>query len=108
MHVYRVQPIGLPIAGHYSETSFGEKECGCRVFVTLADLARGVTGWTNDGSTPEIVTIECDEADIYDNEDYDNEDYEGVVLVGSAGLIIHRRPFPSWAALYAWAAAYGQ
>jgi hypothetical protein len=97
--VYRIQPIGLGIAGHCSETSSGTLDDGCHVFLSLIETARAVKDWVEDAWQPELVTITCDEDDLGDN-----EDYEGMTLYAGAGAITRRQPFADWAALYDWAA----
>jgi hypothetical protein len=99
--VFRVQPAGLDIAGHCSETSSGDEDDGCHVFLTLRDLARGVRGWMADETTPEIVTIQCETDDLQEN-----EDYEGMTLLDSQGTIIERQTFADWDGMYEWASAY--
>ena len=96
--VYRIQPAGLGIAGHRSETSSGHLDDGCHVFLCLDDAKRAVRGWMDDGTQPELLTITCTEEDLDDN-----GDYEGLVLLESAGTITHRQPFADWDALYDWA-----
>ena len=96
--VYRIQPAGLGIAGHRSETSSGHHDDGCHVFLCLDDAKRAVRGWMDDGTQPELLTITCTEEDLDDN-----GDYEGLVLLESAGTITHRQPFADWDALYDWA-----
>lgn len=99
--VYRIQPAGCDIAGHYSECSSGDLDCGVHVFLSLAELAQGVRGWMGDDTQPELLTITCEEADLEDN-----EDYEGMTLVDGAGAIIARQAFADWSALHAWAEEY--
>jgi hypothetical protein len=101
IHGYRIQPAGLDILGHRSETSAGTLDDGVHVFSTLADAAQAVKGWVADGSQPELVTILCDPEDLAAN-----EDYEGALLLDSAGTIIARHPFADWEELYDWAAQY--
>lgn len=99
--VYRIQPAGLEIAGHCSESSSGDLADGCHVFVSLADAAHAVRGWMADDTQPELLTIRCEEDDLEDN-----EDYEGLTLLDSAGEIVIRQTFADWDALYDWGSAY--
>ena len=96
--VYRIQPVGLGIVGHYSETSGGEEDCGCHVFLSLEDVRQAIRGWVNDDSVlPELLTVRCTDEDLEDN-----EDYEGMTLVDSVGKIIKRQPFADWDTLRIW------
>lgn len=91
MIVYRVQPQGLDLGSHKSETSNGELDRGVHVFCSLEELQGAVNGWCQQDYTPEVVVIECDSKDVREN-----GDYEGSVLVGNRGEIVKRIPFPSW------------
>ena len=95
---YRVQPVGLTIDGHRSETSNENLACGPHVFEALGDLCHGVQWWCDHDWQPEILEIECDSADVLEN-----GDYEGFVLRGGRGNVVRRRKFRNWKALIAWA-----
>jgi hypothetical protein len=94
MQVYRVQPKGLELGSHRSETSCGDLDRGVHVCYSLEELQGAVNGWCEQDYTPEIVVIECDRKDVREN-----GDYEGSVLVGNAGKIVARKPFDCWASL---------
>lgn len=85
---YRVQPKGLDLGDHRSQTSNDNADRGCHVFGCLSELCGGVQGWCDTDWAPEIVEIECDEENLGDN-----GDYEGYVLVGNRGTITKRRAF---------------
>lgn len=98
---YRVQPIGMDLGDHRSQTSNDEADRGCHVFGSVSELSGGVLGWVKQSWKPEIVEIECDSKALADN-----GDYEGYVLVGNRGTIIRRKSFKNWAALVAWCKQY--
>lgn len=94
---YRVQPIGMDLGDHRSQTSNDNADRGCHVFGSVSELCGGVQGWMRQPWKPEIVEIECDRKALADN-----EDYEGFVLVGNKGTISRRKSFGNWATLIAW------
>lgn len=98
---YRVQPIGLEIAGHRSETSNDELANGVHVFGCLQELCGGVRGWCSQQWAPEIIEITCDSRDLRDN-----GDFEGFLLRGSRGEITTRKSFADWDSLIEWASKY--
>jgi len=89
--VYRVQPAGLKLGKHRSETSAGNLDHGVHVFGSLEELYNAVRGWVSEESTPEIVTIQTTNEYVEDN-----GDYEGYVLIGNKGKIVERRTFADW------------
>lgn len=91
IRVFRVQPAGMDLDNHRSETSIGELDCGVHVFFSLEELQGAVNGWVAQDYIPEIVVIECDRKDVIEN-----RDYEGSVLVDNRGKIVHRIAFASW------------
>ena len=91
MLVYRVQPKGMDLGSHKSETSNGELDRGVHVCFSLEELQGAVNGWCSQDYVPEIVVIECEEKDVREN-----GDYEGSVLVGNKGKIVNRVSFGSW------------
>lgn len=101
MLVYRVQPIGMDLGDHRSETSEGNQDQGVHVFTCLRSLQHGVNGWCRADYTPEVVVIECRETDLRDN-----GDFEGFVLVGNRGRIVARRPFASWTEFASYCRSY--
>jgi hypothetical protein len=98
---YRVQPAGLDLADHRSETSNDEPDRGVHVFGCLPELCSGVHGWCRQDWQPEVVEIECDRKALADN-----GDYEGMVLVGNRGKIVRRRAFADWDSLIEWSRDY--
>lgn len=94
---YRVQPIGMELGSHRSETSNDEPDRGVHVFGSISELCGGVQGWMRQAWQPEIVVIECEQKALADN-----GDYEGFVLVGNKGMIVSRKAFADWAALIDW------
>jgi len=92
MRVYRVQPIGLDLDSHRSETSNGELDRGVHVCHSIEELQGAVNGWCSQDYVPEVVVIQCSENDVQEN-----GDYEGSVLVGNNGEIVNRVRFESWA-----------
>lgn len=98
---YRVQPIGLELAAHRSQTSNDNADRGVHVFGSVSELCGGVQGWCAVAWQPEIVEIECDSLSLADN-----GDYEGYVLVANKGAIVGRRSFADWAALILWTRDY--
>lgn len=98
---YRIQPIGLEIKKHHSETSNGNQDRGVHVFGSLSELCGGVAGWMCQDWAPEIVQIQCESRSLADN-----GDYEGYVLVNNRGSIVNRKAFDSWDALLDWAKGY--
>lgn len=99
--VYRIQPRGLGIMGHCSETSCGDLDEGPHVFTSLAEAARAIRGWLDEDDQPELGTIQCDEDALADN-----EDFEGMVLVEGRGTIVARQAFADWDAMRAWFEAH--
>ena len=91
MKVYRVQPAGLGIRKHRTESSNGELVKGCHVFCSLPELVGAVPGWCECPWTPEIVTIRCSNKNVVGN-----HDYEGDLLLRSKGKIVARRKFKNW------------
>jgi hypothetical protein len=91
MQVYRVQPVGLELGNHRSETSNENLDCGVHVFYGLEELQGAVNGWCKQDYVPEIVTIACEAKDVREN-----GDYEGSVLVANRGAIVARKAFQSW------------
>lgn len=89
--VYRVQPVGMELGDHRSETSNDDLDRGVHVFSNLDALWHGVYGWCSQDWAPEIVEIECDIRSLSEN-----GDYEGLVLVGNRGRIVKRTAFGSW------------
>ena len=89
--VYRVQPVGLELSSHRSETSIGELDRGVHVCHCVEELQGAVNGWCRQDYVPEVVVIECDERDVREN-----GDYEGSVLIGNRGRIVNRVSFASW------------
>jgi hypothetical protein len=64
MEVYRVQPVGLDLANHKSETSNGESDCGVHVFLSLEELQGAVNGWCSQDYTPEIFADLCRDYEV--------------------------------------------
>lgn len=100
---YRVQPIGMELADHRSQTSNDNADRGVHVFGSVSELTGGVQGWGHGAIDwqPEIVEIECDMKSLADN-----GDCEGYVLVGNKGTIVSRRSFADWDALVEWTRDY--
>lgn len=98
---YRVQPIGLELDDHRSQTSNDNADRGVHVFGSLSELCGGVQGWFAESWRPEIVEIECDSKSLTDN-----GDYEGYVLLDNRGKIVRRKSFATWSALICWAKQY--
>lgn len=98
---YRVQPVGLELAAHRSQTSNDNSDRGVHVFGSISELCGGVRGWLKESWQPEIVEIECESQSLADN-----GDYEGYVLAGNKGAIVARKSFADWGALVEWARDY--
>lgn len=95
--VYRLQPTGLELTGHKSETSSGDLDRGPHVFGSLSE-ASNVTGWVAQRGKWELLEIEADQKDVQDN-----GDYEGYVLLGGRGRIVRRTLLGTWKQVLAWA-----
>jgi hypothetical protein len=96
--VYRIQPAGLELGDHCSETSNGNPDRGVHVCQTIEQIQAAVRGWCKwSGSRPELVEIECDAGDVRDN-----GDYEGWVLIGNRGTIVSRKSFRDGKAMARW------
>jgi len=91
MNVYRVQPAGMDLGQHRSETSNGNLAIGVHVFSSLEELQCGVNGWCEQDYVPEICVIDCEPISVRKN-----GDYEGSVLVANGGKIVGRVAFASW------------
>jgi len=91
MKVYRVQPVGLDLGQHRSETSNGNLASGVHVFSSIEELQSGVNGWCEQDCVPEICVIDCEPTDVREN-----GDYEGSELVANRGKIVGRVAFASW------------
>lgn len=91
---YRVQPAGLDLGSHRSETSNGNADRGVHVMQSREQVLSAINGWCRQDYRPEIVTIECESSDVRDN-----GDYEGWVLVGNRGKIVARETFADWSAI---------
>jgi hypothetical protein len=97
---YRVQPIGMELGSHRSQTSNDNADRGVHVFGSVSELTGGVQGWGHGTIEwqPEIVEIECEMRSLADN-----GDCEGYVLLGNKGTIINRKQFADFASLLEWA-----
>lgn len=85
---YRVQPAGLGISGHYSETSADILADGLHVFLSAYEAAHG------DDTAPhrygdEVVEIEA-------SRDWPNGDVEGVCIDPETATIVRRWPLKTF------------
>lgn len=92
---YRIQPTGLGITGHYSETSVtwetGELADGIHVFT--APCQTFATDGDMDSYGNEVVVIQADQ-------EWDNGDVEGVCIDPEDAQIIARFSWESWIELW--------
>ena len=91
MLCYRIQPAGLDLGNHRSETSNENLDCGVHVCCSLEELQSAINGWCEFDWKPELVVIECENSAIRDN-----GDFEGFVLIANAGQIVKRVGFADW------------
>lgn len=98
MNVYRIQPQGAELHGIETESSDGTPAGGVHVFRTLPEVV-ACGGWYPEDNV-ELVTIECEPADLRSN-----GDYEGDLLRKGRGRIVHRQPFASTSEVSKWAEA---
>ena len=88
---YRVQPVGLGIAGHRSLTSNDETPYGIDVFNDADQLTRSET-WTAVSDGDEVLVIwSADDT-------WENGDVEGVRLDPETAEILARIPVATWLA----------
>lgn len=92
---YRIQPAGLGIKGHQSESSAssqpdyeGEDPYGIDVF-SSADQVMSSDSWSALDPTDEVLVIEADE-------DWDNEDVEGCRIDPETATIVDRITLDDW------------
>lgn len=91
---FRIQPKGLDVKGHYSETSTGEISDGLHVFLAPSETFTAI--WENgfrDAYGDEIVVIEAGEW-------WDNGDLEGVCIDPDEARILKRYSWEEWVKLW--------
>lgn len=90
---YRIQPAGLSIAGHRSETSAGNRPHGIDVFDSALGTLHADVGHSAYGD--ELIVIAGGPS-------WPNHDVEGVRIDPEEASIIARFSWPSWIALLAY------
>jgi hypothetical protein len=91
---FRIQPKGLEIKGHYSETSIGEEADGIHVFCNPSDIFTAI--WENgmiEAYGDEILVIEAGDW-------WDNGDLEGVCIDPEESHIVRRLSWPEWVVIW--------
>jgi hypothetical protein len=85
---YRIQPTGLEISGHRSQTSLDETPYGIDAFTGPNDVI-GSDSWIARTATDEVLIIEAEGH-------WDNGDVEGVRIDPETATIVRRIPVGDW------------
>lgn len=93
MIFYRLQPKGLSVIGHRSETSTGRRARGIHVFTNVWETFAPDAGRNAYGD--EVLVLYCADSECC----VDNEDVEGVEVDPADLVVLGRYSYSQWDAL---------